>query len=346
MLIRGSVFSIVFDPAVAGTFIGELSDLTLRQSLEAVLVPAGMDYRLDGTVVRVFPRRPETRLFDVSHLDVRRVWQRTSGSATSAQSADTGTALSSRAESDFFRDLSDGVRALLSEAGRFHVDRHAGLVQVTDLRDRLDQVDAYIEAVLLRATRQVQLHARVLEVAPADGQAIDWKIVVSRGGAGVRQGTSGALRIDDFAAFAGALASLGAVRTLAAPQLLAMNNEPAVVRVGSERARETGDGAGLMLTIVPQIAADGIVHLAISPQLTERPPPGARGTSDSAPRSIVEADTVIRVASGETALIAGLLRDESVAGGKSSDRTRTEIVLLLTPTVVTAGGNLPTGGQR
>ena len=85
MLFRGTPFSVVFDPAVNGTFTGELTDLTLRQALEAVLVPAGLDFERRGRVVHVFPRRVETRLFEVSVVDAARSWRRRTGTGEARQ---------------------------------------------------------------------------------------------------------------------------------------------------------------------------------------------------------------------------------------------------------------------
>src|SRR5688500_2639169 len=114
LLFRGTPFSVVFDPAAAGTFVGELSNLSLRQAVEAVLFPAGLDYDRQGRVIRVFPRRTQTRLFEVSHVDVSRVWRRSVVSRVSSGGAAVAAELTSAAGSDFFRDLTVGIQALLS----------------------------------------------------------------------------------------------------------------------------------------------------------------------------------------------------------------------------------------
>ena len=101
MLFRGTPFSVVFDPAVNGTFTGELTDLTLRQALEAVLVPAGLDFERRGRVVHVFPRRVETRLFEVSVVDAGRSWRRRTG---------TGEARQRRSDGDGRRGFLRGAR--------------------------------------------------------------------------------------------------------------------------------------------------------------------------------------------------------------------------------------------
>ena len=61
LLVRGTSLSVVPDPAIAGSFIGELKNVTVRQALGLILRPLGLDYTLDGNIVRVFKREPETR---------------------------------------------------------------------------------------------------------------------------------------------------------------------------------------------------------------------------------------------------------------------------------------------
>jgi MSHA biogenesis protein MshL len=353
LLFRGTPFSIVFDPAAAGTFTGELTDLTLRQALEAVLVPAGLDYLRRGRVVTVFPRRVETRLFEVSHVNVSRTWQRrtTSGEASGGVSTD----LMAKVEADFFGGLTTGIQSLLSPSGRMHLDRTAGVVQVTDFPDRLQQVGIYLETVTLRAARQVRLAARVLDVVLTEQAAIDWAAVART--AGIGTGTGAGIQVSDFDRLLRAIGAFGAVRTIAAPQMLAMNNQPAVMRIGAADAVFTGSTGGrssqsgdaplapatLTLSITPQIGADGIVHMTVSPTYADEQPAGR------SIRRVTEADTVMRVRGGETVVIAGLIREWAEAPGTPAtageQRVRRELVVLLTPTVVTAG-NAPASGAQ
>ena len=343
MLFRGTPFSVVFDPAVTGTFTGELTDLTLRQALEAVLVPAGLDFERRGRVVHVFPRRVETRLFEVSVVDAGRNWRRRTGTGEAGSGEVTATVAA-----DFFEELASGVQALLSPSGRMHLDRTAGIVQVTDFAERLQQVGLYIEAVTLRATRQVRLSARVLDVALTDQRSIDWMAVAKS--AGVVIGPGAGIHVDDLDGLVRAIGAFGAVRTIAVPQILAMNNQPATIRIGAvpgaavAESDPLGVPATFALSITPQIGADGIVHMTVSPAYADE----QRGR---AARQMTEADSVMRVRGGDTVVIAGLIRewgDAAVAGGTSGStgeaRIRRELVVLLTPTVVNAG-SVPAGAQ-
>ena len=357
LLFKGTPFSIVFESSVAGSFQGELSDLTAREALEAVVVPAGLDYAATGSVIRVFARRPETRIFDVNHPNVARTWERR---LQGRPAAGGSTSLTSASGIDVLGEVGDGIRALLSESGRVHVDRATGLIQVTDYADRLARVGIFLEAVNARASRQVRLHARVLEVELDTAPAVDWEAVARRAGPAVRTGAGAGIVIRDFDALCRALATVGPVRVVAAPQVLATNNQPAVMRMGSERpalpgstvggdGRREGDGdaaapslaEGLTLTVIPQIGADGIVQMSVSPAYAAR-------RDDERGLSIVEADTTLRVRQGETVVFSGLVREVTgrvpatglagFLGRAGREPVRRELVILLTPTIVTPGG--------
>jgi len=369
LLVNGTPLSIVTDDDVSGTFAGDLKDLSMRQALEAVLFPRGLDYDVQGTLVRVFARKASTRLFDVNYVNVRRTWQRGLRSAASFEREQgRGAAdLSVRSDSDPLDELAGGVQALLSDSGRMHIDRVAGLVQVTDFSERLDQVGVYIEAVQLRASRQVRLEARVFEVALTDASAtsIDWKAVASRASA-VTQASPGrpaAGLAADVDAIQRAIAEQGAITMIAAPRVVALNNEPAVMRVGTQwvsfesastiaqdgsRTRESRAIPileGLTLTVTPQIASDGIVQLNVSPTYASR-----RSQQKSPEGSLFpvlridEADTMARVRDGETIVLAGFLDDREAMksetglaglfGAQSHAKVKSELVILLTATVV------------
>jgi type II secretory pathway component GspD/PulD (secretin) len=365
LLVSGTGLSIVFDDGVEGEFEGELHGLTLRQATEAVLFSRGMDYEAQGTLIRVFPRRPRTRLFDIEYLNVRRAL-RDARSASAVPAGDAAAVrLPASLDSDPLTELAGGVRALLSASGQVHVDRSAGLVQVTDFADRLDQVAVYLAAVHARASRQVRLEARIFEVTLRDpaAAAVDWEAVVQRSAGAVTANRSAAgLLVGDFEVLLRAVAEQGSVRTIAAPQILAMNNEPVVLRVGTREVhfepasrlvdtRALAPAAvheGLVLTVTAQVASDGIVQLHIAPTYTENIGETRSYRGQSAPvLSFVEADSQVRVRDGHTVVIAGLLQDRvrttpgtglsGLFGAQSREPVRSELIILLTPVVVGPG---------
>src|SRR5471030_2878628 len=56
LLVRSTTLSVVPDPAIAGSFIGELKNVTVRQALGLILRPLGLDYSVDASFIRVFRR--------------------------------------------------------------------------------------------------------------------------------------------------------------------------------------------------------------------------------------------------------------------------------------------------
>jgi type II secretory pathway component GspD/PulD (secretin) len=372
LLLTGTPLSFVFEEGVDGTFSGALTNLSMRQALEAVLFPRGLDYDVQGSLVRIFPRKAGTRLFDVNYLSFRRTWQRTVRSTTTPSSPNAPAAeLTTTIESDLFEELGRGVQALLSESGRMHVDRTAGLVQVTDFADRLDQVGVYVERVQLRATRQVRIEARVFQITLADAEAasVDWKAAAARSGSTVRatSGRAVGMRIESFEALKKALAEQGTVTMIAAPHVMAMNNEPAVMRAGTQgvyfttasqldqdgrRERTSPPVAileGLTLTVTAQIASDGIVQLSVAPTYTEKTGQSKSASGDLVPvLQVSETDTLVRVQDGDTVVISGFLQDRQKAkistglagffGAQARETVKSDLVILLTPTVVNAGG--------
>ncbi len=169
LLVRGTRFSIVLDPGVKGTFVGDLKDVTLQEALEAVLRPGNLTYTIDGTMIRVSPRRTESRFFAIDFVNVRRTWQRTLQG--------DGASLSTIAGGDPFDDIEKSVQALLSPDGRAHIDRRAGLLSATDYPEVLDHVASYVEALLSRSLRQVRVSARLVD--PTAGTTVALPDVVS-----------------------------------------------------------------------------------------------------------------------------------------------------------------------
>jgi len=339
LLVRDTRFSIVAAPGVAGTFVGELKEVTLEQALDLVLHPLELDYSVERSFIRVFPRRMETRLFDVNYLQTARAARRALGAAPGGGDPRVWLVESSET-ADYFEELTTGIRTLLSAGGRFNLDRKAALLQVTDYADRLDRVGLYVEAAGERVTRQVEIRALVVEVAlDAEHDAgVDWGAVLAalgRDPAGASGGRVPGLDLADPSLVVSALAAQGVVRVLARPRVVAMNNEPAYMRVGRESASAAtgpadaagGAAEGLVLMVTPQIAADGIIQMSVSPSVTERTGQTTSAEEDAVPVvSVREADTLVRVRSGETAVISGLLQGD--VGRK------TDLVVLLMPTLV------------
>lgn len=418
LLVTDTNLSLIPDPGLDQTFIGQLNNVTLREALDLMLEPVGLDYSVQGNVIRVFPRELETRLYSVDYVITQRGGSRSMSASTGAGGAGGGggaagggggaaggggggggtaggasggggssSSVGGADAPDLFGQLEEGIMNLLSAEGNMNMNRTAALLQVTDRTSRLDRVEQYLDAVMLRATRQVQIEARVIEVELKDefSAGINWQKVLSGLSKSLTvsqtaaPATSGgftlALQIGDFTALLNAFATQGKVNVLSSPRVTAMNNEPAIMRIGTQdvffntitQVSETGQvlqstvtpqsiTEGVVLSVTSQISADGIIHMSINPSITERTGEATSRLGDTVPIiSVRETDTLVRVREGETIVIAGLMQDRAITSNAKvpllgdvpivgnlfkstkTSRTKTDLVILLTPTIMGPG---------
>jgi hypothetical protein len=335
LLVEGTSFSLAVDPDATGTFRGELKHLTLREALTTLLTPLGLDFEIQGTVIRVMRHRAETRQYDLNLLNVQRGMQRT------AANGDGNATISTTVEAeDVFASVTGGVKSLLSDTGRVHVDRRSGLVLVSDFPAQLDRVGAYLETLQTRSARQVRLEARVFEVTLKDAPSIDWRLVREK--LGLPGNAPEAGMAADPLALRNALAAQGEIQDLWAPEVTALNNEPAMVHIS------TAGSTALTMTVVPQISADGIVQLSVSHEWGQHDGDRKAGFLKSTPvMRVTGADTVTRVMEGNTVIVSGFLRPKDIAtaatgvgaifGASPKQKGHAEFVVLLRPTIVRAG---------
>jgi type II secretory pathway component GspD/PulD (secretin) len=331
LLVRGTNLSLVPDPALTGSFIGELKSVTVRKALEAILPPLGLDYRVEDGFIYVFTRERDTRFYDINYIATQRTASSTLGGRAVDPAAISSASVSTATSTDVFADLTKGVQALVSDRGAFNLDRKAGLLQVTDFPDRLDRIGDYLDAVEGRVQRQVELDARIVEVELKDAAAsgVDWGLVAAGMGGGPASATAAPgrrfltrLKVADLSRLMVVLGEQGTVATLQTNRMATLNNEPAIVR-----------SEAMTLSVTPQIAPDGVVMLSLTP-MVKTP-------------MIAESDTLARVADGETLVVSGFTRSREVrertnagiGGGWFGRRTvvtqkRVELLILLTPRIL------------
>ena len=163
-----------------------------------------------------------------------------------------------------------------------------------------------------------------------------------------------------------ALGSDGRASIEFSPKLLVLDNEKGIVNVGSRISVNTGTSTGtggntvttnqyidtgVLLTVTPRINAGGRVTMEINQEVSSA---NRAVTGNNNPDiDNRKAQTTVNVASGETMVLAGLIRDDrsratagvpflskipfigGLFGTQSRTNNRTELVVLITPTVIT-----------
>ena len=168
-----------------------------------------------------------------------------------------------------------------------------------------------------------------------------------------------------------ALSEQGTVNILSSPRISTLNNQPAIIKAAREdvffqtsrditvNATTTSSNAqyitiGIILSVTPQISADGTITMNIHPSITEKVGEKTSVTGDTAPIiDVRETDTVAQCKDRETIVIAGLMQDKATAVDTSlpfmrdlpyfgkffrhttQEKKKTELVIMLTPTLIT-----------
>jgi general secretion pathway protein D len=167
-----------------------------------------------------------------------------------------------------------------------------------------------------------------------------------------------------------ALETNGRTQILSAPSLVVMNNQQAQIQVGdnipiSQTTVNTGNSdtilssveyvqTGVILDVVPRINPGGLVYMDIRQQVSDADTQSITETQANPRISTRSVSTQIAVQSGQTVLLGGLIRQgnsESLTsvpylgrvpglgwlfGSRSTSKDRTELIVLITPRVVTS----------
>lgn len=292
-------------------------------------------------------------------------------------------AASSSHDGRFWSDLEAQLRGMLSKEGRMSVNRLTGTVQVTDLVPRLREIEAFVDTVRAGMRRQIDIEVRIAEVTLRDDQALglDWsRLPLNRfggylstdaaidGGGGpspVPSSISGLYRREGYEAILGALSQQGEVRVVSQPRIRVINNQTAFVKVGTDetfwtstvnRLIQPGGGVvdsiketpntvtlGVLMTVTPQISADGYAMLDISPTVTRLAGTvtSPRGDSNAPSVEVKQTNTLVRVRDGEMVLLGGLIQEEGRGAARAGPAAalrqagrRKELVIFLMPSIL------------
>jgi general secretion pathway protein D len=180
---------------------------------------------------------------------------------------------------------------------------------------------------------------------------------------------------DKFDMTVRALESVGKLEVLSRPSILTRNNETATITLGEEVPLITSSriddnnntintveyqDVGIILEVTPSITGDGLVHMKVAPEISSLSGDtvAISNTVDIPVIAKRAAETNVIVPSGMTVVIGGMMEDSNTEtikkipvlgdipwiGGvfRRTDKTKskTELLIFLTPQVVNNTGNL------
>lgn len=283
----------------------------------------------------------------------------------STQAISTASKIETEAKTDFWLNLQSSVSMIVGngQGRRVIVDAQSGLIMVRGFPSELAAVDEYLNRAELSLQKQVIIEAKILEVTLNSGfqSGIQWDAFGT--GASNSFGASGdeisgsltsevvnnsdnlagifSLNFDtpDFTGVIQLLQRQGEVQVLSSPRISTVNNQKAVIKVGTDEffVTEISNSttststttstapeisltpffSGIALDVTPQIGQNNEVILHVHPSVTEvvekNKTIDVGGSIYNLPlafSSIRETDSIIRAASGQVVVIGGLLQNK------------------------------------
>lgn len=323
-------------------------------ALSQLLSPLGYAYKMEADQLRIVATI--TRSFRVVMPPIRgeydasttNVHHAAAGSETGGMAIGTNISVATQVRNlDIWEDLDNNIRDMLSDKGKYRVNKAAGLISITDYVPVVKDVERYITFVNSEISKQVLLKAKIVEVGLARERSlgINWDMVRERFTLKTEfpftrtPGTPavftlpyglGDIGTEGMSAVIEALETQGNVNVLSQPQVLVLNNQPAAIQVGdvttyverlSKTISETSETfsvetgsfqSGITMSMVARIVDPNNIYLNIVPVISnllslERAE-FAEGNFVHLPQTNSRSmNSIVKVSSGETIVIGGLI---------------------------------------
>ncbi len=286
-----------------------------------------------------------------------------SSGASGGQEIMPGARVQTLTKTNFWGGINAAVLAIVGDGpGRMVVTNpQAGLVVVKAMPNELHSVRDFLEKAESSVRRQVVLETKILEVRLNEGfeSGINWgaisgqlslsqnnrssgslsDIIFDNGG-GVESLISTVLNVTDITKLLFLLEKQGSVQVLSSPRISTLNNQKAIIRVGSDEFFVTGLSnsttssassivntpeveldsffSGIALDVTPQISENGDVILHVHPMVTtvtdqtkEIDIAGEVFSLPLALRDVRESDSIVRARSGQVVVLGGLMQEKT-----------------------------------
>ncbi len=392
-IVSGTRYSLAVPPEMTEKISVNLADVTVEGALQAIRDSYGYEYQIEGNRIAILSASVQSRVFRVNYL----VGQRVGAGETTVLAPDQpearrppmrssvnqgavvqfdGNGVRTTTSIDFWSDLNNTLHTMVGSAdGRsVVVNPQAGIVVVRAMPVELRLIERYLNAIRDSVHRQVVLEAKIVEVTLGEKfqNGISWGLFPNALSAiGPTEGSpigglpggalfGLALNTRSFDALLEFLGTQGNVQVLSSPRIAALNNQKALLKVGTDDffvtgvnvADIAGRGAsgragqgtpniavrpffnGVALDITPQIDENSGVILHIHPSVTsvtqsDRTVNLGSGigpvTLPFASSVVSESDSVIRVRDSNIVVIGGLMKvDVGRVAASDADKRNAE----------------------
>lgn len=367
---------------IKGSLAFSATDHAFIDVVKEICALSHLRYSMKGSLIRIQTDKPYIESYDASFLAHKRQNQNRvsvvtdvfSGSDSKNQARDNGsnTVLSTLSENDFWRELENNLKMILhshengdTQKHAYTLNKQAGLITAYTTQSQHKKIKKFLDQIKKLVTAQVIIEAKIIEIHLNDEykSGVNWNSLKGDFTLQAPLGnlsTPGPLNpeqtpLRDVLTFGGhghhltGLLSLmekfGTVRTLANPRITVMNNQSAVLKVGTngiyfrlEYSREYGFDSdrekeyvttqiqsvpiGLVMVVHPCINVhNGTIVMNLRPTISrivdEKEDPAVAILSKQQQKSLIpevqmrEFDSVIHMKSDELVVLGGLMENRS-----------------------------------
>jgi MSHA biogenesis protein MshL len=299
------------------------------------------------------------RMFTISYPRFKRKGAGASQAniSTSGSGEAGSVALTSEDEIIFWEELETQLSGMLQEKSVLTINKTSGVIFLKSSADEMNMVQRFLERVVPLATQQVEITAQIYEVTLNDdfSLGVDWTevsriidvdgtdLTLGLGTSNVKTGPS--YKAPSVQANAGFLTSTGNlstvitamkeqgdVKVVSQPKIVTLNNQPALVKVGTDFPYfsatvsvnpETGVKdvveeanivtLGVVLSLTPQVSEDGWITLGIDPMVTDLVTTTTSSNGSTAPVvDVKQSSSMVRLKDREMVAISGLIQDKKI----------------------------------
>lgn len=283
------------------------------------------------------------------------------GNGDAEESMASGSRIETTHVTNFWQQLDKTISAIIggnADGRMVIVNPQAGLVVVNALPREISAVRNFLERSELSIKRQVILETKIVEVRLFEDfeAGINWNQIqgqllltnnvssfsspvdITGANEAVGEIFSSIFKVGDISSILSLLQTQGNVQVLSSPRVSTVNNQKAIIRVGSDEFFVTGISnqttqsaaavtsapnieltsffSGISLDVTPQIAENGDVILHVHPivsEVVDQQKDITVGDQEfSLPlalRDIRESDSIVRAQSGQVVVLGGLMQE-------------------------------------
>lgn len=356
-----------------------VTDFSLKDLLDLILSENNIFYELKNNqqILKLAHLKTKTYFIDYVSFSERKSTSnkvvKTGSAGNSEGGGDGSTTMNFTSDFLFWTKISEEIGYILQRdediyqvQSKVLINQEAGMLTVTGTKKQLNRVEKYVQSLMGRLHKEILLEAKIIEVMYSNDhtEGIDWsefELSISGSSDALRSRVSNTIVNDTFKdpnylvgynfsmdGLISFLKTQGDVNIVSNPKVMTLNNQPAIINVGTEvnyrfqtesttdLSSDSGNTAisyendstfvGVTLDITPQVTKNDYIILKINPTVSELVDTDAKYIDESgipvlAPDiKIKQLSSIVKVKNNNKVVIGGLIgkhdtvEDTSVPG--------------------------------